>query len=193
MKMSKEVKVALIGGAATVVAAIISGIFLLRSAVLNSPNPSPTSATSASTAVAPQTTPTASSAGPVKIQLTCTSDNCLSTITVVLDSIGVSESRYLTLNFQVKNTSPDACLMYFSPLLLQDENSNQAPYQPAGPGTGSNGEQVQSNQSATISPYFPQAPHKGRFDLQVGLRVTCPPGGNNTVSMSYQNVLGIGG
>lgn len=41
--MSKEVKIALIGAAATILAAIISGIFLLRSISLNQSNSSPAS------------------------------------------------------------------------------------------------------------------------------------------------------
>ncbi len=98
--------------------------------------------------------------------------------------------RWYELNFQVTNTSPDVCQMSFNSLLLQEENSNHAPYQAAGPGRD-NYVTLQAKQSVPTSPYFPQAPLKGRFDLQqVGLRVTCPRVG--TVIMSYNNVVGIG-
>jgi len=107
----------------------------------------------------------------------------------------VGTSGNLTLNFRVTNKSLDDCLTHFSSsLFLQDEHGAHAYYYPAGPGIGGNTELLPASQSVTISPYFPLAPHKGQFDLQrVLLYVTCPPGGNHTVVMSYQNVLGIGG
>src|SRR5260370_26118697 len=81
MKMSKEVKVALIGAAATVVAAIIAGIFL-------KPTPPPPAGSSTPTIGTPPPAPSISSAHPENITLTCLSGPCLPTITVFLYSLG---------------------------------------------------------------------------------------------------------
>ena len=61
--------------------------------------------------------------------------------------------RWYELNFQVTNTSPDACQMSFNSLLLQEENSNHAPYQATGPGRD-NYVTLQAKQSVPTSPYL---------------------------------------
>jgi hypothetical protein len=115
--------------------------------------------------------------------LVCTS-GCLDAIKAVLLSVEPGTSSYLTLNFQVTDTGSDSCQMYFSPLILWPENRQTEYNQPQGPGTIRFPITLMSNESVTISPYFPQAPLQGRFDVQVGIHITC--GGITFDNILYQ-------
>ena len=100
--MSKEVKVALIGAVATIIAAIIGGIFLLRS-VSGAATVVPTASAPASTIITSQTTP--APLRPKNKPFTCTSGSlCLSfPMNIQNTAILINQDNTSTWSFQITN------------------------------------------------------------------------------------------
>lgn len=102
--MSKEVKVALIGAAATIIAAIIGGIFLLRSVSGTATVfPTATASAPASSIITSQTTP--APLRPKNKPFTCTSGSlCLSfPMTIQNTAILINQDNTSTWSFQITN------------------------------------------------------------------------------------------
>lgn len=136
--MSKEIKIALIGAVATVLAAIIGGIFLLNSQSANQHNvssPSPpvpiTSATTQSTPFATTSTPspTPSMITITKnVQIPCT--ECGSPLGLEFQSIEINRNDNLSVfHFKVTNNGSSQEAVNFQHLSLQDDNGNTSPAQ----------------------------------------------------------------